>query len=78
MTNKQFEDLKIGDIVTRTSGPNKDILMKVTAKGIDVLGGKWLQASGVKPNSVYNQMKWARDANWTSGSMRCFKIVKKE
>ena len=77
MTNKQFEELEIGDIVTRTSGPNKDILMKVTEKGIDVLGGKWIKASGVEPNTVYNQYKWARNANWTSGSINCFKLVRR-
>lgn len=77
MTNKQFEELEIGDIVTRTGGPNKDVLMKVIAKGDNGVGNKWVQASGVEPNSVYNQRKWARDANWTSGSMRCFKLVRK-
>ncbi len=77
MTNKQFEELEIGDIVTRTSGPNKDILMKVTAKGIAGSSYKWIEASGVEPNTVYNQRKWARNANWTSGSISCFKLVRR-
>ena len=77
MTNKQFEELEIGDIVTRTGGPNKDVLMCVTNKGVDKLGNKFIQAIGVKPNSVYNQMKWARNENWTSGSMTSFKLVRK-
>lgn len=77
MTNKQFEELEIGDIVTCTSGPNKDVLMKVTAKGITGSSYKWIEASGVEPNTVYNQRKWARDANWTSGSMSYFKLVRK-
>lgn len=77
MTNKQFEELEIGDIVTRISGPNKDVLMKVTAKGDNGVGNEWVQASGVEPNSVYNQRKWARGANWTSGSPRGFKLVRK-
>lgn len=77
MTNKQFEELEIGDIVTRTGGPNKDVLMCVTSKGVDKLGNKFVQAIGIKPNSVYNQMKWARNENWTSGSMTSFKLVRK-
>ena len=77
MTNKQFEELEIGDIVTRTGGPNKDVLMCVTNKGVDKLGNKFIQAIGIKPNSVYNQMKWARNENWTSGSMTSFKLVRK-
>ena len=77
MTNKQFEELEIGDIVTRTGGPNKDVLMCVTNKGVDKLGNKFVQAIGIKPNSVYNQMKWARNENWTSGSMTSFKLVRK-
>lgn len=77
MTNKQFEELEIGDIVTRTGGPNKDVLMSVTNKCVDKLGNKFVQAIGIEPNSVYNQMKWARDENWTSGSMTSFKLVRK-
>lgn len=77
MTNKQFEELEIGDIVTRTGGPNKDVLMSVTNKCVDKLGNKFVQAIGIEPNSVYNQMEWARDENWTSGSMTSFKLVRK-
>ena len=32
MTKKQYENLKIGDLVTCSGGPNKNVIMRVTRK----------------------------------------------
>ena len=32
MTKKQYENLKIGDLITCYGGPNKNVIMRVTRK----------------------------------------------
>lgn len=76
MTKKQYENLKIGDLVTRSNGPNKNVIMKVTKKYIVGSDCYCLTACGIEPNTVYNQRKAFRNGNWTHGTMNCFKIIK--
>ena len=75
MTKKQYENLKVGDLVTCYSGPNKDVVMKVTKKYTGGFDTNCLTACGAKPNTVYNQRKCFRNDNWTCGSANCFKII---
>lgn len=76
MTKKQYENLKIGDLVTCYNGPNKNVIMRVTKKYFGGFNTICLAACGVEPNSVYNQRKAFRNDNWTCGSANCFKIIK--
>ncbi len=76
MTKKQYENLKIGDLVTRTSGPNKGIPMKVTTKYIAADGVPCLKVEGIDEKTyIYHQNKCFRDGHHTWGSASCFKIV---
>ena len=76
MTKKQYENLKIGDLVTCYNGPNKNVVMRVTKKYFGGFNTSCLVACGVEPNSVYNQRRAFRNDNWTCGSANCFKIIK--
>lgn len=76
MTKKQYENLKIGDLVTCYNGPNKNVVMRVTKKYFGGFNTNCLVACGVEPNSVYNQQRAFRNDNWTCGSANCFKIIK--
>ena len=76
MTRKQYENLKIGDLVTKTSGPNKGILMKITIKYLGSGGIPCLKAEGIDEKTyIYHQQKRSRDGRHTCGSASCFKIV---
>lgn len=79
MTIKQYEKLKIGDLVTKTSGPNKGVIMKVTNK---YLAGSFdnptpcLSAEGIDGSQyVYHQFKPARDGKHTCGAASCFRVL---
>lgn len=79
MTKKQYEKLKIGDLVTKFSGPNKGVIMKVTNK---YLGGSFnnptpcLSAEGIDESQyVYHQFKPVRDGKHTCGATSCFKLI---
>ena len=72
MTKKQYEKLKIGDLVTKFSGPNKGVIMKVTNK---YLGGSFnnptpcLSAEGIDESQyVCRQFKPVRDGEHTCGA----------
>lgn len=77
MTRKQYENLKVGDLVTRTGGPNKDIPVRVTKKYIT--GGKnlCLSVEVVDENTyLYEHNPAKRDGRHTWGAASCFKILK--
>ena len=76
MTKKQYENLKIGDLVTCSGGPNKNVIMRVTRKYFGCGGSNCLKAEGIEPNTVYNQRKAFRNDNWTCGAASCFKVIK--
>ena len=80
MTKKQYENLKIGDLVTKSSGPNKDIIMKVTSKylgGIISKPTSCLSAERIgEATCVYHQFKPGRDGKHTCGAASCFKLFK--
>lgn len=76
MTKKQFENLKIGDLVTCYNGPNKNVIMSVRRKYNAADGTNCLSADGIEPGTVYNQRKSFRNDNWTCGSANCFKVIK--
>ena len=76
MTKKQYENLKIGDFVTCSGGPNKNVIMRVTRKYFGCGGSNCLKAEGIEPNTVYNQRKAFRNDNWTCGAASCFKVIK--
>ena len=44
MTKKQYENLKIGDLVTCSGGPNKNVIMRVTRKYFGFGGTNCLKA----------------------------------
>lgn len=76
MTEKQYENLKIGDMVTKISGPNKGILMKVIKKYLGFGDIPCLEVEGVDDGtSIYHQNKCLRDGKHTCGAASCFKIV---
>lgn len=79
MTKKQYEKLKIGDLVTKFSGPNKGVIIKVTNK---YLGGSFnnqtpcLSDEGIDGSQyVYHQFKPALDVEHTCGAASCFKLI---
>ena len=76
MTKKQYENLKIGDLVTCSGGPNKNVIMRVIRKYFGCGGSNCLKADGIEPNTVYNQRKAFRNDNWTCGAASCFKVIK--
>ena len=76
MTKKQYENLNIGDLVTCSGGPNKNVIMRVTRKYFGFSGSNCLKAEGIEPNTVYNQRKAFRNDNWTCGAASCFKVIK--
>lgn len=76
MTKKQYENLKVGDLVTCYGGPNKNVVMRVTKKYLGCDGSDCLKACEVEPNTVYNQRKVFRNSDWTCGAASCFKIIK--
>lgn len=79
MTKAQYEALNIGDIVTRTNGPNKNVLMKVIDLDRDHDNGKrsWILAKGLEPNTVYSKSRAYRDLNMTSGCRDSFIFIRK-
>ena len=78
MTKKQYDELKIGDLVTCYGGPHKNIIMRVTRKYLGFGDSNCLTAEGIEPNTVYNQRKAFRNDNWTCGVASCFKLVKED
>lgn len=74
MTKRQYEKLKIGDLVTKISGPNKGIPMKVIKKYFGFDKSPCLTAEGIDEKTyVYNQNISLRDGRHTSGAASCFK-----
>ena len=77
MTKKQYDELKIGDLVTKTLGPNKNIIMKVIKKYLGYNDLPCISASAVNDEQyIYNQNRANRDGKHTCGSASCFKLVK--
>ena len=50
MTKQQYENLKLGDLVTKYAGPNKGKIMKVVKKYFGFDGLPCLKAKGVDEN----------------------------
>lgn len=79
MTNKQYANLNVGDLVTRTGGPNKGLVLKVLNKYSAFDGTPCLSAGVVnsqEEDSLYIQNKCMRGKGKICGAASCFKIVK--
>lgn len=78
MTDKQYDRLCIGDFVTRTGGPNKGIVLRVTKKYLGGGGTPCLAAVPVNEDEkVYIQNTCRRGSNIVCGSARCYKLLQK-
>lgn len=76
MTKKQYKNLKVGDLITKTQGPNKGLIMKVIKKYSAFDGSLCLMAESIDEQKyVYNQNKCLRDGKHTYGVASCFKIL---
>ena len=70
MTRDQFENLKIGDLVTACTGKNKGIIMKVVHTYIDRKGKPMIVAEGVNEKDyIY------KDGHHTCCTMSYFKLI---
>lgn len=80
MTNKQFEELEIGDLVTTYTGPNKGLIMKVVRTFIHTNTGKTvIVVEGVNEEDyIHSRSLFYRDGHHTSGSVSSFKIIRKK
>lgn len=72
MTRKQFDALNIGDFVYKTSGPNKDIIMKIATKYFAPDGCPCITAYNME-ETIYHGRK---EGHHTSGAASCFKVKK--
>ena len=76
MTKQQYENLKLGDLVTKYAGPNKGKIMKVVKKQFGFDGLPCLKAKGGDEYIyIYHQNKVERDGIHTCGAASCFKVL---
>ena len=76
MTEEQFEKLKVGNIVTKTTRSGKGVLLRVTGKteGIPGLWPGQVKAEVVNPDDFVFLGQKRVPSKVTQGSFRCFKL----
>lgn len=76
MTKRQYENLKLGDLVTKYTGPNKGKIMIVIKKYLSFDGTPCIKVVGFnKGEYIYHQNKVERDGAHTCGAASCFKVL---